>query len=136
LTLLLEVAAALLLGATLLWIVLEPVFAPEGWRAPDQDVEPAELEATPHGAALIALRDLELDHATGKLSDADYQELKARYTVAAVASLREAGGAEALAGTPIAAAAAPSGPPACPTCGPRPERDAVFCSACGRRMAA
>ncbi len=26
------------------------------------------------------------------------------------------------------------GPRACPTCGPRPESDAQFCSTCGRRL--
>jgi hypothetical protein len=86
----LELVAAALLGLTLLWIALEPLVVPD--REPDPiDVEmPDDLEATPHGAALVALKDLEFDHATGKLSDQDYHDLKARYTLAAVASLREA----------------------------------------------
>ena len=29
----------------------------------------------------------------------------------------------------------PGGAAACPVCGPRPERDALYCSSCGRRLA-
>ena len=45
--------------------------------------------------ALSALRDLEDDRATGKLSDADYESLKARFTEHAVAVLKKLDEAEA-----------------------------------------
>jgi hypothetical protein len=45
--------------------------------------------------ALSALRDLEDDRATGKLSEADYAALKARFTERAVAVLKELDEAEA-----------------------------------------
>jgi hypothetical protein len=112
-----EVLAALLLGFTLIWIVFEPLVG--GHRRPESlSPDPPELEATAHGAALIALKDLELDYATGKLSASDYDELRVRFTAAAVASLRQTG---------------PDGP-SCPSCGPRSEQDAVFCSECGRPL--
>ena len=85
----LELVAASLLGLGLLWIALEPLVVPVGKPDPIELEMPDDLEATPHGAALVALKDLEFDHATGKLSDQDYLDLKARYTLAAVASLRE-----------------------------------------------
>lgn len=72
------------------------------------------------GSAVDALRELEFDRQTGKISDADYGPLKARYTDEAVAVMR----------------AAESGRKACPTCGPRPEADARFCSRCGAPLAA
>lgn len=67
------------------------------------------------GYAVEALRELEFDRQTGKISDADYTPLKARYTEQAVAAMR----------------AGDSGPDSCPNCGPRPEADAEFCSNCG-----
>jgi hypothetical protein len=131
----LEVVTALLLGLTLLWLVFEPMLSTT-WRPPPPEADLPELESTPHGAALIALKDLELDYATGKLSDADYQELKTRYTVAAVVLLRETDSTPGSTATPAAAlAVAPDRSLACPGCGPRPENDAIFCSACGRKLA-
>ena len=95
--------------------------------------------------ALVALREIEFDRATGKLSDADYAALKATYTRDALAVL----GAPEPA--PNASAAAPSAAaaedelealiaryrgaaPACPEHGPRPEPDALYCSTCGRYL--
>jgi hypothetical protein len=70
--------------------------------------------------AIDALREVEFDYATGKLSDADYRALKDSYTGKAVAELRARGS--------VATAA-------CPSCGVRPEQDALFCSNCGRMLA-
>jgi len=77
----------------------------------------------PSLSAVDALREIEFDHATGKLSDRDYAELKSSYTQRAVLAMRGEGGEEG--DTPI-----------CPSCGPRPEADARFCSECGRQLAA
>lgn len=68
--------------------------------------------------ALDALREIEFDRQTGKLSDADYAVLKETYTQRAVTAMRAGGG------------------PVCITCGPRPESDALYCSNCGARLAA
>jgi hypothetical protein len=99
--------------------------------------------------ALAALKEIEFDRETGKLSDEDYAFLKGKYTGVALEALR----AEAAAAGPgagggdvevliaarvralrSAATSAPPGAPACPVCGPRPEPDAVFCSSCGLRL--
>jgi ribosomal protein L40E len=66
--------------------------------------------------AVDALRELEFDRETGKISDSDYEPLKARYTEQALAVMR--------AGTASV----------CEKCGPRPERDAEFCSNCGSTL--
>ena len=140
-----ELVAALLLAAAAIWLVLGPLLWPEAGRV--RAWEPPEPEETARGVALNALREIEFDRETGKLSEADYAELKSRYTVAAVAALRKeatqsdlpdpsdlsdsaleamiAARARAIAGGAV---------PACGTCGPRPEPDAVFCSSCGRRL--
>lgn len=98
-------------------------------------------------SALAALREVEFDRETGKLSPEDYQELKAAYMVEAVAAMRaeERSGRAASAG----GAARPVSDEeleavirhfrgravACSSCGPRPEADAAYCSTCGRFLA-
>ena len=85
--------------------------------------------------AVDALREIEFDRETGKLSDSDYAELKSRYTRAALAELRAtdrvttaASGDDAV---EAAIARARSNQQSCNTCGPRPEPDATYCSSCG-----
>ena len=91
--------------------------------------------------AVVALREIEFDRETGKLSDADYAELKERYTARALSAMRassqaavaEATGGVSGAADPIEAAvlAYRSHIKQCANCGPRPEPDAVYCSNCG-----
>lgn len=140
---LLEVVLAVVLALAVLWIVLQPLT--RSGPAAQPPAEPLDPEETTRGVALTALKEIEFDRATGKLSDADYEELKTRYTAAALAALR----AEPADGGPddveamiagrvrslrSARASTPSLTPACPACGPRPEPDAVFCSSCGFRL--
>ncbi len=146
-----EVLAAVLVGLAALWLVLEPLLRPRSSRA--RLDEPLDLEETPKGVALAALKEIEFDRETGKLSDADYAFLKTRYTAEALEALRTEDEAatddiETLIATkvrslrsPSASAAPSAGQPAqlglglsCNACGPRPEPDALFCSSCGRRL--
>jgi hypothetical protein len=93
--------------------------------------------------AVVALREIEFDRVTGKLSDADYDELKARYTARALQAMRASSATSELAGAPVAGSgdAIEAAVRAyrermhnCPTCGPRPEPDATYCSNCGRYL--
>jgi hypothetical protein len=91
--------------------------------------------------AVAALREIEFDRVTGKLSDADYDELRARYTERAIQAIRSsatagAAGAGAAATAPMDAAEAAvlayrARIRSCARCGPRPEPDAAYCSSCG-----
>lgn len=85
--------------------------------------------------AVVALREIEFDRVTGKLSDADYEELKARYTARALQAMRAAAPA-AGADDAIEAAvrAYRERMKRCVSCGPRPEPDAIYCSNCGRYL--
>ena len=104
-------------------------------------------------SAIEALREIEFDQATGKLSPDDYASLRATYAPLALAELeaRDAGaaGTEAsgVAAREIGAAGSMTGDAAeqlisrmkarslvCSQCGPRPESDAIFCSDCGRYL--
>jgi Double zinc ribbon len=135
-----ETLAAALVGLLALFVVLRPLI----WPAPPEEpvFEPVEQEETPRGVALLALKEIEFDRETGKLSDEDYLFLKNKYTAQALEALRAEqetvapGDVEALIAHRVralrsAAASAPPGARVCPTCGPRPEPDAVFCSTCG-----
>jgi rRNA maturation endonuclease Nob1 len=145
----LEGLAALLLGVIVLGLMLEPVF--RSGQQKSLPVEPVDPEETPQGIALTALKEIEFDRETGKLSDADYEFLKAKYTAAALEALRQesekeepddveaivAAKVRALRSAPAATSSNPttSNPDRwCKTCGPRPEPDAIFCSSCGQRL--
>ncbi|HEU4680095.1 MAG TPA: zinc ribbon domain-containing protein [Gemmatimonadales bacterium] len=141
----LEAVVALVVAVAALWLVLQPLLDPKLPRpAPPEPLDP---EETPKGIALAALKEIEFDRETGKLSDADYEYLKAKYTSAALEALRvedvEPGfnDVEALIAARVralhsASASTSLNTPAvaCLTCGPRPEPDAVFCSTCGNRL--
>ncbi len=123
-------------------IVLSPMFSddlPTEVRPEHRSTPKLEIDDEPvPGSAIEALREIEFDRATGKLSDEDYDGMKARYTVQALVELRQQ---DALGGR--AAAAAPAdvaeklvkkyrpGSTLCATHGLRPEPDALFCSECG-----
>lgn len=140
-----EAVAAALVGLLALWVVLRPLFAPPSAAPPAE--EPVDPEETPKGVALTALKEIEFDRETGKLSDADYELLKRKYTAAALEALRAEeqsrapADVEAMIAARVktlrsAATATSTGARSCPDCGPRPEPDAAYCSSCGRPLAA
>jgi len=125
-----------LLAVGALAFVLYPVFfAPP----PQRRFSSPEPRRSERDEAVNALREIEFDRATGKLSDVDYAELKRRYTQEAIIAMRREGSPASVEGSgddeiEAAIRAFRSGHPTCPTCGPRPEPDADFCSNCGRYM--
>lgn len=129
-----QVAAALVLAAVALWAVLGPLFRPAAPAANplDELVDPLE---TPKGRVLAALRELEFDRATGKLSQSDYEQLTTKYSAEALRLQREEDASREAGARPGRGDVGRAGAPTCPTCGPRPEADAIFCSACGTRLA-
>ena len=121
----LELTTAILLGALVLWMALGSLGAPTS----DQDLADADpVEETPRGRALLAIKELEFDQATGKVSDEDYQTIRDRLAIEAMQVLDQSTAAVAPAAAPMATA--------CRKCGPRPEADARFCSGCGLPVAA
>ena len=135
----LELLAGLFVALAALALVLEPLARPATAAAhaagDDPLADPLESES-PKVRALVALREIEFDRATGKLSEEDYVRLKAKYEAAAIAAIEaeEAGEQAGVAVIPRAAPAAAPGSAACPRCGPRPEAAPIFCSSCGRSL--
>jgi ribosomal protein L40E len=109
---------ALLIGTALavasLLFVIYPLLRAElpGAAVLRQSSDPRPRQSS----AVEALRELEFDRETGKISDSDYEPLKARYTKQALAVMRAGDAA------------------VCERCGPRPERDAEYCSKCGAAL--
>ena len=135
----LEAVAAALVGMVALWLVLQPLIGSERRMPPP--FEPIDPEETPRGAALAALREIDFDRETGKLSDGDYEFLKAKYTALALEALRAesldvtSDSIEAMVAARVRRLRSAGAPPAaCFHCGPRPEPDAVYCSTCGSRL--
>jgi hypothetical protein len=109
------VIAGTLLALAALSFVLYPLLASDGSAGVRDFPVPPSPDPT-RNQAIDALREIEFDRATGKLSDPDYDSLKASYTRQAIAAMRSNGG------------------PACDRCGKRPESDARFCSNCGAAL--
>jgi hypothetical protein len=155
---LIQLLVGVLLAAGATYFVLLPILRPppagdEQARVADEGDDP-EDDMSPHTVALRALKEIEFDRATGKLSDADYEQLKTKYTAVALAAMRGEGTGYAVPGErefPQREMPGPPGPPAppappaprapltahralCPEHGARPEPDAAFCSECGRRL--
>lgn len=156
---LLESVAAVLVALAVIVLIMSPLVGQQAHVTSTVD-DPEDLDETPKGIALSALREIEFDRATGKLSDEDYSALKTKYTAEALAVLRNeeaagaavashvgeasgpaaTNGASGASGDPVEALVAErlrllqAGSARCPTCGPRPEGDALFCSSCGRSL--
>lgn len=131
----LVVGTLLAIGA--LAFVLYPLFAdaiaipPRVLPTARQNAGAAEREA------VVALREIEFDRVTGKLSDSDYAELHTRYTQTALDAMRRGEVPDLRAAEdPVEAAvlAYRARLHACAQCGPRPEPDAIYCSNCGRYL--
>jgi hypothetical protein len=126
----LEIVGALAIAALVLWVV---------FGTPGRDdvfsviPEPDAVEETRRGIALLALKEIEFDRETGKLSDTDYLLLKERYSAEAVQALKAEEPIPTAASDPVPAPVSLAAT-SCPACGPRPEPGAVYCSACGRRI--
>jgi hypothetical protein len=125
-----------LLAVIALVLVLYPLF--DDLSLPSRRSRKPEA-ASPQVEAVQALREIEFDRETGKLSDSDYTALKTRYTREAVAAMRD----EEAGVSPTSGDAAEAvilqyrqRQLGCTVCGPRPEPDAIYCSTCGRYLAA
>ncbi len=132
------IIGTLLAVAALAYVLYPLFFAATGAKAAAEVIAaPAGSVAREQELAVAALREIEFDRATGKLSDADYAQLKQRYTERAIAAMRRAERPAAAPDDEIEAAvlAWRAKQPSCATCGPRPEPDAVFCSNCGGYLA-
>ncbi len=146
----LELTTGIVVAIVALAAVLEPLLRNKAVHRPansvadiqDDIVEIAESES-PKIQALLALREIEFDRATGKLSETDYATLRQRYASQALEAIQEeeqrAESGEhdeeldAKAEAAVARIKAQRGT-RCPTCDHELEPGAVYCSRCGRSL--
>lgn len=137
-----------------LGIALHPLFREQAWAAAPTRVLDPRLESllSAREASYGAIKDLEVDHAQGKLSDADYQTLRAKYETKALMILQQLNLIETNAairakraerdcgqcGQPFhagdkfcARCGASLGDPACASCGEPTKAEWKFCQRCG-----
>jgi ribosomal protein L40E len=129
----LELLAGIIVAVALMALVLEPLVRGRRWAPAsgtldgELDFSDIEESESPKVQALLAIKEIEFDRETGKLSDEDYSALKATYQRAALVAIKaEDGDGDGRTAGAVGVV--------CPTCGPRPETSATFCSECGQTL--
>lgn len=147
----LELVTGIVVAVVALGVVLEPLLRANPGPSHltpaspplDDDFTSIEESESPKIQALLALREIEFDKATGKLSDADYALLKSKYAASAVAAIRNeqqdepgpaSGEDEEDAAEAMIANVKSKQLTACPTCRNKLECGSIFCSTCGRSL--
>ena len=138
------VVTAALLGAVLLGL-LRAAGALLGARRDSAPVDSRHRDDLAREKTLVlrSLKDLDFDHAMGKLSDRDFAEMSARLRARAVRIMKELderpdyrGRIEREVETRLhqAAETAETAAPRCASCGTANDGDATFCKKCGQRL--
>lgn len=137
--LLVTLALIVLVGVYIAWPIVVATPRP---RAPQSQKEsPLADLLREKEATLAAIRELEFDYQTGKLSSEDYQDLRSRYEAKAVAILRALDAAGTSAGLEdaveeeIQAFRQRKREATCEGCGGELPPGARFCPHCGRAVA-
>ncbi len=145
----LELITGIVVAIVALLVVLQPLLTP-GIRVNDlqspqheDDFSDIEESTSPKIQSLLALREIEFDRETGKLSDADYASLKHKYAESAVSAIREERDVDQQtphidneddAAEAMIARARSTRLSVCPTCDHKLEVGSIFCSNCGRSL--
>jgi rRNA maturation endonuclease Nob1 len=135
------IAALAFLGAVVTVLVLQPVFK-RAARAPT--VQPKSGSADEHQQLsdqkerlLTALKDLEFEHKAGKLSDADYQSVKAddmAQLATIMTRMDQLTGKKVITSQPLDEAQNAATPLKCAVCQHENPPEAKFCLDCGNRL--
>ena len=122
-------------GFVLFGVILVVLVATIIWAAirGGEDTGAALAPEERRDAAIEALRDLELEYRTGKLTPEEYEAVRGRLEREAITARNEASGRVEAAGRGRTAHAStePGGKVVCPACEQPLEGDEAFCPACG-----
>ncbi len=124
-----ELFIILALVVIVILIVGYPLVNPDRYREPGARHENANRYDDLYGErenVFDALRDLQFEYATGKLSASDYEQLKARYEVQAAGILQQIDALQPK--------KAVEGARACPRCNSIMTMQDKFCTKCGAKL--
>lgn len=132
-------AALFFLGAAVVAFVVYPIFARGGREAtlPSAAAIEGRRLAEKKEQILSAIKDLDFEHAAGKLSERDYLEVRADFLARAAEILtreEELSRAKPPAAAPAAAVAEEALRPHCIACGQQNPEGAKFCFRCGAKI--
>lgn len=140
-----SIAIALMIVAAVA-IVAWPYFNPtaDAKGGPNGSDPALENLVTQRDATYAAIKDLEFDHTMGKLSDADYRGLRAKYETKAVGILQELDGLKKAQPPRVRSAESAESieqevqrlrrGSKCPQCGAPHAANDVFCARCGTAL--
>ena len=127
----------ILIAGVVVWTVARPLISGGVTPRGRTGHEPTEAESR-RRIALLVLRDVELDYATGKLDAEDYRDLRAEAAAEALAAIQavdevvtDNGDDPSDLTTDVSTPAVPG---VCDGCGHVLEAESNFCSACGDRV--
>jgi len=119
-----------LLAAAVAWLLLIPLAPAATGRKRRAEAQMPDSARQEREAIYIALRDLEHDYETGKVSEVDYTELRQELRARAAELMR----ADESRVAPNDECSPPLDQSACPGCGTRARRGDRFCSQCGAAL--
>ncbi|MBI5815658.1 MAG: zinc ribbon domain-containing protein [Nitrospinae bacterium] len=124
----------LLILAAALAFIAYPLLKPEAAEPGGGALSENELSALlfKKEAAYAAIKDLEFDRSTGKIDDADYEQMKAQFEAEAIAVLKELSGAGPAEGEKKKRRGGEE--VFCVTCGAKVKPNHNFCGKCGAKV--
>ena len=90
-----SIVLAAILGIIALVFVLLPLYRPSRPETPERSESPADALLREKESVYHAIREMEFDHRTGKVSDEDYAALLSRYRARAIDLIKKADSIEA-----------------------------------------
>ena len=132
--------STILFGLALMALMITIVASPlrhAAWPAAKEANPPINDSPASHSQVLLALRDLEFDHRTGKIASEDYSGLRATLLAEAATAIEHEEATEARLSSEIEEAVralrtTQPKAPHCSQCGAALEPTDRFCSTCGR----
>ncbi len=126
-----EVFVGVIMVTAVSALIAAPLLRSQSGRFDAAGHQSRELWEHERHIALLAIKEAQFDHATGKLSDDDYDTLRTGYERRALDAIEKLGDADESGAQSKPQSAAESPALFCPACGTSFAEDDKFCTGCG-----